>query len=359
MRILNYDARHGVLKALPEDVDDLWVLYNVIHPKDVIYARTSREIKKDDEGSRPSEGKRVSLNIGLRVDKVSFQSESTRIRVGGFIVEAPEKYGLLGDHHTVNIELNQDITIVKQEWQKYDLERLKKATQERGPTILIVALDDEQGAVAILRQHGIITKGEIRSRLPGKLEYDKREKAVNDYYDTLLQILSDVWNQTHGLIAIVGPGFWKEDFASYIQQHRHDLHSNLVTVAMASTGGTAGIEEALRSGVLRKIAEKSRVIVETELVDKVMARLGKQQGEVSYGLEGVMKAISFGAVEEILVADQFLRESEDEERRQIEDLLREVEKMGGRVSVISVEHEGGRKLVGVGGVAALLRFRIE
>ena len=359
MRIINYDARHGVLKALPEDVDDLWVLYNVIHPNDVIHARTSREIKKDDEGSRPSEGKRVSLNVGLRVDKVSFQSESTRIRVGGFIVEAPEKYGLLGDHHTVNIELNQDITIVKQEWQKYDLVRVEKATQERGPTLLIVALDDEQGAVAILRQHGIITKGEIRSRLPGKLEYDKREKAVNDYYDTLLQILSDVWNQTHGLIAIVGPGFWKEDFASYVQQHRRDIHSNLVTVAMASTGGTAGIEEALRSGVLRKIAEKSRVIVETELVDKVMTRLGKQQGEVSYGLEGVRKATSFGAVEEILVADRFLRESEDEERRQIENLLREVEKMGGRVSVISVEHEGGRKLVGVGGVAALLRFRIE
>jgi protein pelota len=359
MRILNYDARHGVLKALPEDVDDLWVLYNVIHPKDVIYARTSREIKKDDEGSRPSEGKRVSLNIGLRVDKVSFQSESTRIRVGGSIIEAPEKYGLLGDHHTVNIELNQDITIVKQVWQKYDLDRVEKATQERGPALLIVALDDEQGAVAILRQHGIITKGEIRSHLPGKLEYDKREKASNDYYGALLQILSEVWNQTHGLIAIVGPGFWKEVFASYIQQHRHDLHANLVTVAMASTGGTAGIEEALRSGVLKKIAEKSRVIVETELVDKVMARLGNQQGEVSYGFEGVGKATSFGAVEEILVADQFLRESEDEERRRIEDLLREVEKMGGRVSVISVEHEGGRKLMGFGGVAALLRFRIE
>jgi protein pelota len=359
MRILNYDARHGVLKVLPEDVDDLWVLYNVIHPKDVIYARTSREIKKDDEGSRPSEGRRISLNIGLRVEKVSFQSENTRIRIGGFIEEAPEKYGLLGDHHTINIELNQDITIVKQKWQKYDLERIEKATQERGPTILITALDDEQGAVAILRQHGIITKGEIRSRLPGKLEYDKREKAVNDYYDTLLQILSDVWNQIRGLIAIVGPGFWKEDFAKYIQKHRHDLYSNIVTVAMASTGGTAGIEEALRSGVLKKIAEKSRVIVETELVDKVMARLGKQQGEIAYGLEGVKKAISFGAVEEILVADRFLRESEDEERRQIEDLLREVEKMGGRVSVISVEHEGGRKLEGIGGIATLLRFRIE
>ncbi len=359
MRILDYDAKHGVLKALPEDVDDLWVLYNVIHTEDLIYARTSREIKKDDEGSRPSEGKRVSLNIGLRVDKVSFQSESSRIRVGGFIVEAPEKYGLLGDHHTVNIDLKQDITIVKQEWQKYDLERMQRATQERGPTIIIVALDDDQGAVAILRQHGIVTKGEIRSRLPGKLEYDKRERAVNDYYSALLQILSDVWNQTHGLIAIVGPGFWKEDFASYIQQHRHDVHANLVTVAMVSVGGTAGIEEALRSGVLKKVAEKSRVIAETELVDKVMARLGSQRGEVSYGLEGVRKATSFGAVEEILVADQFLRESEDEERRGIEDLLREVEKMGGRVSVISVEHEGGRRLMGLGGVAALLRFRVE
>lgn len=359
MKIVSYDARHGTMKVIPEDADDLWTLYNVIRQEDMVYARTTREVKIDDEGARPSEGKRVSLNIGLKVKKVSFQSESNRLRVGGFITEAPDKYGILGSHHTINLDLNQELTLIKQEWQRYDVERVKKATQERGPTIIIAALDDDEGAVAILRQHGIVVKGEIRARLPGKLESERREGAVNQYYATLFKILEEVWQQTRGLIAIVGPGFWKETFTRYVRDHGSSIGECIVTVAMASSGGVSGIDESLRSGVLSKVAARSRIIIETELVDKVMARLGSQRGDVSYGLEGVRKAIGFGAVEELLVVDRFLRESEDEERRRVEELMREVEKMGGKVSIISGEHEGGQKLLGLGGTAALLRFRIE
>ena len=359
MKIVSYDVRHGTMRLVPEDVDDLWTLYNVIRPEDIVYARTTREVKRDDEGARPAEGKRVSMTLGLKANRVSFQSENDRLRIGGCITEAPEKYGLLGSHHTINLELNQELTLIKQEWPNYDLERVKKATQDRGPTIIVVALDDDEGAVALLRQHGVSVQGEIRARLPGKLESDRREGAVNQYYTALLQVLEEVWTKTHGLIAIVGPGFWKENFARYIRDRRPEMEESIVTVAMASCGGTAGVDEALRSGVLSKVAERSRVIVETELVDKVMARLGGQLGNVSYGLDGVGKAISFGAVEELLVADRFLRESGDEERRRVEDLMREAERMGGKVSIISGEHEAGRKLIGLGGIAALLRFRVE
>jgi protein pelota len=359
MKIVSYDIRHGIMRLVPEDVDDLWTLYNVIRPEDIIHGRTTREIKRDDEGARPSEGKRVSINIGLTVKKVSFQSESDRLRVGGFIIEAPEKYGLIGDHHTINLDLNQELTIKKLEWQSYDLERVKRATQERSKTIIVVALDDEEGAVAILRQHGISVQGELRAHLPGKLEADRREGAVNQYYAALLKILEDVWTKTRGLVAIVGPGFWKENFVRYIRDRRSEVGVSIVTVAMASLGGTFGIEEALRSGVLNKVAEKSRIIAETELVDKVMARLGGQRGNVSYGIDGVTKAIGFGAIEELLVVDKLLRESVDEDRRHIEDLMRESERMGGKVSIISGEYEAGRRLMGLGGMAALLRFRVE
>jgi len=358
MKIVSYDARHGTMKLVPDDVDDLWVLYNVIRPEDTVYARTTRTIKREEEGSRPVEGKRVSMTVGLRVDKISFQSENDRLRIGGYITEAPEKYGLLGSHHTINLDLNRMLTIVKQEWPKYDLERVKRATQDRGPAIIVVALDDDEGAVALLRQHGVSAQGEVRARLPGKLESDKREGAVNQYYAALLKVLEDAWTKARGLIAIVGPGFWKETFARYVRDRRPEIGEGVSTIAMVSSGGIAGVEEALRSGVLSKVAERSRVIAETELVDKVMARLG-QQGNVSYGLEGVGKAMSFGAVDELLVVDRFLREARDEERRHIEDLMREAERMGGKVSLISGEHEAGRKLMGLGGIAALLRFRVE
>ena len=65
------------------------------------------KISSVKEGARPEEGKRVTLPLTLRVNRVDLQPENDRLRVGGFVVEAPEKYGLIGDHHTINLELNR------------------------------------------------------------------------------------------------------------------------------------------------------------------------------------------------------------------------------------------------------------
>jgi len=99
--------------------------------------------------------------------------------------------------------------------------------------------------------------------------------------------------------------------------------------------------------------------VETEAVERVLARLGGQKEDVSYGLGSVEKAISYGAVEELLVTDKMLRESTDAERKALEGLMREVERMGGKILIIHAEHEAGHKLTSLGGIAGLLRFRVE
>ena len=66
----------------------------------------------------------------------------------------------------------------------------------------------------------------------------------------------------------------------------------------------------------------------------------------------------YGAVNLLLIADRLLREMVDQERRRMEELTRNVEEKGGRVMVVSTEHEAGEKLISLGGVAALLRFPV-
>jgi protein pelota len=90
----------------------------------------------------------------------------------------------------------------------------------------------------------------------------------------------------------------------------------------------------------------------------VLSRLGRSASNVTYGLEQVTKAGSFGAVETLLVADFTIRDASDEGRLGLEKLIQEVEAKGGRVVVVSVEHEAGHKLQALGGVAALLRFPV-
>jgi protein pelota len=53
-----------------------------------------------------------------------------------------------------------------------------------------------------------------------------------------------------------------------------------------------------------------------------------------------------------------LRESSDQKRLLIEEVMETVEKKGGTVMVVSTEHEAGAQLRGLGGVAALLRFSL-
>ncbi len=359
MKVLERDEKRGTMKVVPQSIDDLWTLYNVIRRGDLIHARTSREVKAEEEAIRPTKGKRVAMSLTLRVEDVSLHSYSEKLRVHGIITEAPDEFGLLGSHHTVEVALDKPVTVCKEEWLSHDIERIERASQEEGNPIIVVSIDDEAGCVVLLRQHGIEVKAEIAAHLPGKLEADKRETALARYFDSLLKELVRVWESGHSLIALIGPGFLKEVFAKYVRERRQDIFKDVSAVRTVGNGGVAGVEEAVRSGVLDAVAKKTRMIEETRAVGLFLSRLSSRRRDITYGVEDVRKAVSYGAVELLLVSDALLREAGDEDRRAMEGMMREVEKARGKVMLVSAEHEAGQELLGLGGVAALLRFPID
>jgi protein pelota len=130
----------------------------------------------------------------------------------------------------------------------------------------------------------------------------------------------------------------------------------IADVKSVNNGGTSGIYEALRSGVLLKATHQLRIVDETEVIEEIMKRLGKGEGTVTYGLNSVENAANMGAVERLVVADIALRDADDKQRLKIEGLMQDVEKRRASVIVVSTEHEAGSKLLSFGGIAALLRF---
>ena len=134
------------------------------------------------------------------------------------------------------------------------------------------------------------------------------------------------------------------------------MQKSLVDVKSVNNGGTAGIYEALRSGVLLRAAAQSRVIEETETIEEIMKRLGKGENTVAYGLVEVENAVNLGAAEKLVIADLLLRDADDVQRLCLEKLMHEVERRKGTITVISTEHEAGTKLTALGNIAALLRF---
>jgi len=356
LKIVEKNLPQGFVKVVPDSPDDLWHLYNVIYKGDEVYAYSSRAIKSDTETSRPKSGERFSAFMGVKVISVGWDKFLGKLRVHGLICHAPDIVPT-GAHHTLSIALNQPVTIVKKEWPKHILDRLTRAS-ETEKSMLIISIDDEGFAIAETKQYGVEIKVEERMRLPGKHEADKRVEATKAYFKRALNSLNQLWAQHHSPIVIVGVGFVKGDFASYLSEESKEMSKSVVDVKSVNNGGTSGIYEALRSGVLLKASHQLRIVDETETMEEVMKRLGKGEGTVTYGLEAVENAVKMGAVEKLIVADTTLRDAEEEPRLKLEELMHETEKRNANVTVISTEHEAGAKLLALGGIAALLRFPI-
>ncbi len=354
LKIIEKNLRQGFVKVVPDSQDDLWHLYNVVYKGDEVYAYSSRAIKSDTEASRPKSGERVSAFMGVKVESVAWDKFLGKLRVHGTIIHAPDIIPS-GAHHTISVGLNQPVTIVKQNWSKHALDRLERASEVEKP-LLIISIDDEGYAIAETKQYGIEMKVEERTKLPGKHEAEKRQGATNEYFKRAINSLNQLWSQNHNSIVIVGVGFIKNDFATYLKDNAGEMAKSIADIKSVNNGGVSGIYEALRSGVLLKAAHKMRIIEETEVMEEAMKRLGKGENTITYGLEEVEKASQLGAIEKLILADTVLRESEDEQRLQIEKIMREVEHRAGSITVVSTEHEAGSKLLALGGIAALLRF---
>jgi protein pelota len=357
VKIIGKNLRQGFVKVVPSSDDDLWHLYNVIYKGDEVYAYSSRNIKSDREYSRPKSGERISAFMGVKVESVSWDKFLGKLRVHGVIIHAPDIMPT-GAHHTLSIALNQPLTIVKKQWPKHLLDRLKRASKTEKP-MLILAIDDEGFAVAETRQYGVDIKVEERMKLPGKHEADKRSAATRDYFKRVVNSLNQLWTPRRSPIVIVGVGFVKNDFANFLREEAADMAKSVVDVKSVNNGGVSGIYEALRSGVLLKAAKQMRIVDETAVMEEVMKRLGKGEATITYGLEKVENATQMGAVETLVLADTMLREAEEEPRLHLEKLMREVEQRRGSITVVSTEHEAGAKLLALSGIAAILRFPVQ
>ncbi len=357
MKIIGRNLRQGFVKVVPSSDDDLWHLYNIVYKGDEVYAYSSRAVKTDQEYSRPKSAERVSAFMGVKVESVAWDKFLGKLRVHGTIIHAPDIMPT-GAHHTLNIALNQPVTIVKKVWPRHLLNRLFQASKTE-KSMIIIAIDDEGFAVAETKQYGVDVKVEERTKLPGKLEAEKRLAATKDYFKRAVNSLRQLWMPTHNAIVIVGVGFVKGDFANFLSNEAKDMAKSVVDVKSVNNGGVSGIYEALRSGVLLKAAKQLRIVDETEVMEEIMKRLGKGEATITYGLEAVENAIAMGAVEKLVVADTLLREADEEQRLHLEKLMREAEQRRASITVVSTEHEAGEKLLALTGIAALLRFPIS
>lgn len=348
MKVVFKNLKHGEIKLVPENLDDIWHLYNIIDEGDLVRMvafRTSDEGKDDKIRSKKTEKKRMKL--GVRVKEVKFHEFSDRLRIHGTIEEGPQD---LGSFHTLNVDADkmEAISIVKEEWKHFQLERIDEAVKLRSqPLLTFVSLDEETATVAVLRQSGVQWVADIDSRRSGKM-YESVDNE-KEYFGEIFSVVKMNKDKDSPLV-IVGPGFTKEHFIEYGKEKESLLFEKCFSHG-TGCAGMPGVQEAIKTGVVEKITKENRVAFETQLVEKLFEEI-KKDGLVTYGEQQVKNALINGAVERLLISDVLVRNPKGEE------LLRLAKQNNSRFTIINSMHESGKKLEGIGGVGALLRFKI-
>jgi protein pelota len=344
MRVMKENLRgdEGEITLLPESLDDLWHLKYLIEPGDLVFALTHRKVPAIADKARPEKLERRPVRLGIRVEDIEFHIYSNWLRLHGVI-----KSGIdVGAYHTLNIEVGTDLSIVKHHWRPDQFQRIKEAVAEsRRPKVVLALVEEGEATIGVLRQFGVQMAAEIRAGSGKGGGEDHRAQFFRDVAGAISQAAGE-----DAQVILAGPGFAKEDLKKVIDSAYPDL-AKRITMDDASSIGRSGFQEVLRRGAVSRVLEDSRIAQETKLIDDLFKEIATD-GKAAYGLKEVQDAVNYGAVEYLLVLDEMAR------RRSLESLMRDVASARGKVVIFSSEFEPGERLRSLGGVAALLRFKI-
>jgi protein pelota len=343
MNIIGSDFQKGFVKIKINLNDDLWYLDNVLETGDVIKSKTLRSLFLEREGKQEKIGKKPMI-LSIRLEKSEFHKTSNTLRLMGKIIEGPEEVQK-GSYHTIEVKLGTILAIYKKEWKPYQIDKIKKA-QTKVPEVLIAVADMDQATFGILKRSGIEIVSEIRNPYSIRFEEEKLQEFYKKVASEIDRLSKDMKK-----IILAGPGFAKEHVQKIINDGFPDV-KNKIIMDSVSSATKSGINEVMKRGTLDKVIEESEIVKESQIIQKFFIHLHKDDGIGLYGLKELEEADSAGAIEILLVSEEKIREKE------IEKLAQSVEKKKGHTEIISKNHELGEQFCRMGGLGAILRFRI-
>ena len=343
MKIIRLEKREAVIEVVPDSLDDLWHLERIIEKGDLVSGQSTRKIK----GEEGVKAEKLKVWVELEAEKVEFHKPSGQLRVSGKMkAMKPLEFFEADAFHSIEVEARKKIKIQKKKLLQYQIDRIHKAVKEsKKPRALLIALDDESAVIAELRAYGFEVRATISAERHGK-QFKQEKTKENKYFNQLFEKIKECNIKT---VIIAGPGFTKNDFKNFLEEK--NFEGNAIFEAISSSG-EAGLNELVKRGVIEKVIEDNLVAEESMLVEKLFEEIAKGSELIAYGEEEVEKAVQRISVQRLLVSDRRFFEK----REKLEEMMEMVEKGGGIISIISSEHDAGKRLEGIGGIAAFLRF---
>jgi protein pelota len=331
--------RYGDVRLFPESIDDLWHLQHLISAGDFVFATTFRSVESASDKIRPEKVEKRPVRLGVRVEKIEFSAHGVRLRLTGIIEQGVDA----GAYHTINVETGHEISVIRQ-WRPMDFERIDRAVKSSVYGVIhILTIEEGEAELFRLRQFGPESVITVTMGSGKGAEIDSR----GSFFEHLITYISEI----SGPLIIAGPGFVKEDFIKFAK-NRNSAPAIRAIVVETRRIGRGAVQEVVGKGTLDKMIDDIQLSREVKCMDEVLVRIS-QSGPVAYGRVEVADAVGFGAADQVLVADTLLRDAE------IARIIEKAESMRAAVVVLSSSFEPGERLCALGGVAALLRYKLE
>jgi protein pelota len=344
MKIIHQDLKHGIVKVKIDGTQDLWCLSSIIESGDTVGGMTERKIKL---GGSEDKSKIIKKIVFLKILVEKIDHDHT-LRVSGKIIEAPDDIPK-GDYHTFDLVDGTVISIEKDKWTKYSLKKLDEAINTKLANILIVAFDREEAIFAVLRSQGYDILPSMKGDVSKK---DMEEKKTNFYQEIYKQMLDYDQKYLFDNIVVASPAFWKEYLLKEIKNDA--LHKKIV-LATCSSIDDGTINEILKRPELKTVLDKDKATRELKLIEELLGQISKDNA--TYGLREVGDKIASGNVSILLVSESLiLRMRHEKKYDMLEELMTAAEALNAEVKIISGE-EAMKKLDGLTGIAALLRYK--
>lgn len=344
MRVTKRNLRgdEGEIALIPESLDDLWHLQHLIARGDLVFALSHRKVPSIADKLRPERMERKTVRLGVKVEDIEFHMYSNWLRLHGVIKSGMD----VGQYHTLNIEIGTELSILKYHWRPDLLARIEEAVSESlRPKVVIALIEEGEATIGVLRQFGVQMVSELRQTSGKGGGEDTRAGFLRE-----VAVAIDKAASGGAEVILAGPGFTKEDLKKVIDASLPDLSAR---IAMDDTSsiGRSGFQEVLRRGAVKSVLESSRIAREARIIEELFKEIATD-GRAAYGRKEVETAMNYGAIETLLVLDELAR------RGSTDGIMRTVGEARGRVVIFSSEFEPGDRLRSLGGIAALLRFRI-
>lgn len=341
MKIIFKDFRKEGVKLKIDHLEDFWYLTYLIDQGDLVKAKTTRKIKIGNQTEKKT------LTLTVKVEKVALGEEGLRIM--GKTIEETE-FIPKGSYHTLDLTLGEIIFIHKERWLSYQIKKLEEAKEKKER--LLLCLFDREEALFFQTEN---SHCRLLSQIKGEVEKkEKRALAKGNFYLEINKILLEYYRRLKPrFIILASPAFYKEDLLKIVDKELKQR----IALASVSDVSRAAVNELLRRPEVREALRKSRLYLETSLIDSLLTEINKN-GLAVYGFEETKKAVESGAVKQLLILDSFIRElKEKNEFEKVDCLIHLTEQNQGEAFLISDQNQPGQQLRSLGGIAGLLRYK--